>query len=792
MSGFAWRDYLERIVETIAESILVIDKDGLIVYANASAETVLGVKRSNLIGASYSEPGYSVTTLDGKPFPVEKRPFTRALQTGKMVRNVEYVVVHPDGSQVIVSVNATPLRNDQGEIVGITLSFIDITAQEEADVELKASEKILRNITSVLGEGVYVLDEDDRLTFMNPEAEHLLGWTESELLGKAMHDTIHFQKADGTPLPADECPVLEVTRAGNVYRTEEDVFTRKDGRMFPVAYVCTPIIENGEVVGSVTAFQDITERKRVQEVLRESEAKFRTLVEQIPAITYVAALDLASTTLYVSPQIEEILGYSETEYKTDPDFWRKHLYPDDYARVMEDLAKSHASGSPFLAEYRMFTHDGAVKWLRDEAVIVRDDVGKPLFLQGVMFDITESRKAKQLSDALNDINSVINSTLDFDEIMQKMVVESAKAIGAETAAIDTYEDRKWVTKYIYGFPAEVIGVVLTDEEAPHAMLAAKTRRSVVINDALNDARVNRKTMERFNIKSVLVTPLIIRNEVIGTLFFNYHSAPKPFTDAEVDFASKVAASVSLALQNARLYEAERHIADTLQESLLIMSQRIEGITFGYLYRSATEATRIGGDFYDLFEMESGKIGIIIGDVSGKGIEAAALTSMVRNTIKAHAYEDGTPAIIMAKTNDVLVKTSPPSIFMTAFLGMLDLDKDKLTYCSAGHPPAIIKRGASVELLGRHSPIIGGFPGMHYRSSKATLKKGDMLILYTDGITEARHNEDFFGEERLVSFLKDLQPMPAEEVLGALFNYVMDYTGGKLSDDIAVLVVSPGV
>ncbi len=659
MDEFAWRNYLERIIETIAESILIIDKNGVIVYANASAETLLGVKRSSLIGAPYNEPGYGVTTLDGKPFPIEQRPYTRALRTGTILRDIEYVVMRADGSHVSVSVNATPLDNGKGDIIGVTLSFTDITQRTEAYAELSASEKMLWDITSVLGEGVYMLDEDGKLIFMNPEAERLLGWSESELFAKDMHATIHFQKADGTPLPAGECPVLKVTRAGDTYRTEEDVFTRKDGRMLPVAYVCTPIMEDGKIIASVTAFQDITERKR----------------------------------------------------------------------------------------------------------------------------------AKELGDALNRISALITSTLDFNAIMQSVVVESTKAIGCESATIILREGDYWVTRYVYGFTSEVIGRKLTGKQVPIIVLAASKKEAIVSNDILSDKRINHGTIELYNVRSLLTVPLLMKDEVIGAITFNYHSAPLVFSEAQIDFAGKLARSVSLALENARLYSTQRHIADILQESLLTMPERVEGITFGYLYRSASEAARIGGDFYDLFEIEHGKIGIIIGDVSGKGIEAAALTAIVRNTIKAHAFEGGTPALIMAKTNDMLVKTSPPNIFMTAFFGVLELDTGKLTYCCAGHPPAMIKRGSFVQLLTKNSPMIGGFPRMHYRSGKANLKKGDILLLYTDGIIEARDNGEFFGEQRLVNLLKDSKPMPAKEVPGVLFDRVMEFTDGELSDDVAILVVS---
>jgi diguanylate cyclase (GGDEF)-like protein/PAS domain S-box-containing protein len=119
----------------------------------------------------------------------------------------------------------------------------------------------------VIGEGIYVLDGQGRLTFMNPEAQRLLGWTEAELLGREVHEVIHFQK-DGTPLQATECPELQAITCGGIVRHEEDVFKRKDGTLFPVALVATPLLEDGRVAGSVAAFHDITDRKKVAEELK--------------------------------------------------------------------------------------------------------------------------------------------------------------------------------------------------------------------------------------------------------------------------------------------------------------------------------------------------------------------------------------------------------------------------------------------------------------------------------------------------------------------------------------------
>jgi len=142
---------------------------------------------------------------------------------------------------------------------------------------------------------------------------------------------------------------------------------------------------------------EIAERKRIEEALRESEIKYRTLVEHIPAITYIAALDETSTTLYISPrQIEQILGFAPSEWQEEGyDIWFRQLHPDDRARVIAEVTAGHTSRNPFAMEYRMLTHAGEVVWIRDEAMVATDEAGHPLFQHGVMFDITERKRAEE-------------------------------------------------------------------------------------------------------------------------------------------------------------------------------------------------------------------------------------------------------------------------------------------------------------------------------------------------------------------------------------------------------------
>ncbi len=289
--------------------------------------------------------------------------------------------------------------------------------------------------------------------------------------------------------------------------------------------------------------------------------------------------------------------------------------------------------------------------------------------------------------------------------------------------------------------------------------------------------------------SAAVSPLYFEGALRGLIIIA-DSAPLSLTDEDTAAFRLFVVQAATAMRNAERYEAERHIADTLQEALLTVPEKIPGVTYGTLYSSATEAAKVGGDFYDIFEIEHGKVGIIIGDVAGKGIEATALTTVVKTTIKAHAYEDGTPARVMTKTNEFITRINPPGSFVTVFFGVVDLQTGVLVYCSAGHPPAIIKRtSGEVELLERHSPIIGAFPGMHYQSFAETLREGDILVIYTDGIIEARcHDDEFFQEERLVELIRDVS-VSAKEMPQIIYDTVMSCTDGILSDDTALLSLS---
>jgi serine phosphatase RsbU (regulator of sigma subunit) len=244
-------------------------------------------------------------------------------------------------------------------------------------------------------------------------------------------------------------------------------------------------------------------------------------------------------------------------------------------------------------------------------------------------------------------------------------------------------------------------------------------------------------------------------------------------------------------------EEQRQIADVLQEALLTMPKSLPGITFGHLYRPATIAARVGGDFRDLFVLPHEALGLLIGDVSGHGLEAAALMAVAKNTVKAFAFDNQSPAAALQKANQVtiqstLARADESVSFVTAFYGVLDTVSGRLRYSSAGHPPGIVRRASGdIHLLEGGSPVLGVFPDARYAELEDELAPGDLLLLYTDGLTDVRWGSQIFGEERLLALVASLGDVEASELPESLFERVMEPAGGRLSDDVAVLAVSLG-
>lgn len=401
------------------------------------------------------------------------------------------------------------------------------------------------------------------------------------------------------------------------------------------------------------------------------------------------------------------------------------------------------------------------------------------------------REASRLNEALMAIDRSIHSILTTSEMLDRVVIEAADALGCESSAMDIRENDAWVVRHVYQFPADSVGRSFTDAEVPFAAMSARERGPIVIDDAFADPRVDPGVQRAYNVRSVMVTPIIVQDEVLGVLFFNYHTNRHTFTQAEVTFARRLSASLSLALANARLYEKEQRIANTLQEMLVVIPARVPGISFSRAYESATlEIGSVGGDFVDIFEVDGSVVGIAVGDVSGKGIDAAVITSFVRNTLRVHAADGLPPSEVCSKTSHVLQRFTPSDIFVTAFFGLLDSATGVLRYVNAGHPAALLfGDGEHMEELDPSTTVLGAFDDLACVERQAVLGLGQRLMLYTDGITEARSPQGaFLGLEGLQAVVRRHAAEPMPSLAQVILEDVKEFSSHELRDDIAILVL----
>jgi PAS domain S-box-containing protein len=241
---------------------------------------------------------------------------------------------------------------------------------------------------SVAEDGILILDERQIIESLNPVAEDIFGYSAAEAAGKHIGQLLISETGDSGGLVAASSangPALSV-RPNTVGR-------RRDGTRFSVEITSTNLRIGGER-RFVIVVRDLTERNRLEFERRKAEARYRTLIEQLPVVTAMAALDEEIHELYVSPQVEELLGFTQEQWLSDPVLWYHQIHPEDRDLLYEEFARGCATGGPFKAEFRALNRDGSVVWIHGEARVVRDEQGRPLFIQGVAYDISETKRAE--------------------------------------------------------------------------------------------------------------------------------------------------------------------------------------------------------------------------------------------------------------------------------------------------------------------------------------------------------------------------------------------------------------
>lgn len=758
--------------------MLLVKPDGAIVDANDAAVRAYGYPREELLSLSI----FDLRASDDPSFVTEQ--MRRADSVG-----VQFETVHrrKDGSLFPVEVNSCgTLIDGEPHLFSV---IRDTTSRRESERALRESEERFRSLFSRMSEG-FALHEiicdgqgiplDYRFLELNPAFERLTGLKADETIGRTVREAI----------PGIEERWIETY--GKVALTGESIRFQSLAAPLGRDY---DVVAFSPVKGQfATLFLDVTEQTNMRRQIETERDALEAIMESTSAC--IVYLDREFTILMANSAYVRSSGHTREELIGGNHFG---LFPNEgnqaiFERVRDTGEVAEYQAKPF--EYEDQPWRGVTYW--DWTLTpVQEPSGSVSALILSLVDVTENIRARQFGEALNGINAAINSTLDFGEVMHRALSESIRAVGAQSGMIRLREGDNWVVRYALGGYEDIVDVPIPDDELPLTSLAARTREPVVMEDALDDPRISREAAERYHLRSVIVIPLLVRDEVMGTLSL-HRSMPVRFSRDQVDFTTKLGASISLSLENARLFgqlqeslHHEQRTVEMLQKALVPAPLTIpEGYEIASAYIPAYAGDEIGGDFYDVFRLPDGRFGIVIGDVSGKGIPAAALAASTRSSVRALTYCTASPGEALSKANAALYSEEAFASFVTVFLAVLDPATGRIRYSCAGHPPPMVCQApGEIELLSAGSFPIGLSPDELYGEYECTLAPGGRLLMYTDGITEARHDAEMLGTERVTELLIDCTGSSAEEILAKTLGSARDWAGGSLRDDTAVIVIS---
>jgi len=555
---------------------------------------------------------------------------------------------------------------------------------------------------------------------------------------------------------------------------------------------------------------------RLAEEVEETERRLENLVDSLDAIVWEADLATRQFT-FVSKPAEEILGYPTDRWVKEPGFWRSIIHEEDRERAAAAYRQAAVGDPKHDFEYRMIAADGRTVWIRDLMFVVRDDNGAPKGMRGVMMDITARvagdralRESRERLSFLAEASAVLSSSLNHRTVLERLANLVVPSL-ADWCAVDVLEEDGTLRRVAvaHGDPAkrdiaqQLIGIRPDVDDGHVLRRVLSTGEAVIALDGLDACGGNTKDPERRRViaqlgcRTAVVLPLVARGRTLGAMTLVTASDERIYGPAEVTLAEDLARRAALAVDNARLYGERSHVARTLQRSLLPPHlPHIPGLDIAARYHAAGEGNEVGGDFYDLFRTGKDDWAIVIGDVCGKGADAAALTALARYTLRAAAMQARKPSRVLAMLNEALLsesasRDSMDQRFCTVAYARLRPAEGgmRITSTSGGHPvPLVLRSDGSIEGACRVGTLIGVLPEPSLTDRSMVLRTGDVLVLYTDGITEARGPEGVFGEERLRALIAGCHGLDASAIAERIERTVLDFQLGDPRDDIALLVV----
>lgn len=409
--------------------------------------------------------------------------------------------------------------------------------------------------------------------------------------------------------------------------------------------------------------------------------------------------------------------------------------------------------------------------------------------------VSEARRIADRAARLYAVAAALVTADTVEAVAQAVVNEGVAALGASGGGmlIATEADNLTVPSTV-GYDEAVVARLRTeklDAELP-AAVALRTREPVWIESrAERDSRFPELVGLEPTTVSMCAVPLVVRGRGLGALRFSFNEA-RLFDEDERRFVTALAAQTAQALDRAQLQQVRADANRRLQRSLLpVVLPIIGGLEVAAMYRPAGDGMELGGDFYDVWDMGEHGWGVVVGDASGADPEAAALATLVRHSLRALAIVEDTPEGVLRRVNQSMLDAAiDAERFCTLLVGYgTTTEGIQLELASGGHPCPIVRReDGRIEEVALDGALLGAFEAPRFSTHQVALRPGDTLVLFTDGVTEARRpNGPFFGTEGIEAVLSS-GPRGAQDRVDAIEAAVLRHTGGQTSDDMAVVVL----
>ena len=571
---------------------------------------------------------------------------------------------------------------------------------------------------------------------------------------------------------------------------------------------------------------EVAERRSVQlhELAADVETELRQSRDQLGAILDgvadgVTAQDATGKMVYANEAALELLGF--------PSVKAIQAVPIRYVLSRFDIFD--AEGDPFppdrlpgrqalmgekpadaLVRFRR-RDTGDDRWSIIKATPIRDEDGRVVLAINVYEDVTDHIERERSQRLLARVGEVLTTSLSYEKTLGR-VAELCAAEAADLVAIDLLEGGQIRRVAVAGSNEDDVREVLSMRRRHPLDPEAKTGVPSVIRtgaaelypelDATTFAHEaaspnHAGLIERLGLRSAIFVPMSARGRTFGAL--TLCAADRSFDEADLYLAEEIAARCAIAVDNARLFRERTRIARTLQESLLPpLLPDLPGVDVGARFHAAGEGYEVGGDFYDVFEIGGGSFGVTIGDVCGKGPDAAAVTALARYTLRATAMRESSPAEVLRILNDAMLRQHGERRFCTVAYARFDPTPIgmRATIAAGGHPLPLALRAADTPIeAGTPGTLLGVVADPEIEDAAVELEPGDSLVLFTDGVTEARAPKRVFGMADLAGFVGAHEPLRAEAIAERIERGALSAQADAPRDDVAIVVVkvaAPGL